>query len=757
MSSITSRCKWISSISLLVFATFSSPSSAKLEIPTEPVAKAAYDMLDKHCARCHQDGKLENRKRPAKHFGHVLDLEALAVDTAQIIPGNPDGSPLFQQITGEKMPYDLVSNFEIDLMPTADEITALRTWIEKLGDQKQAKCSTRQFVTNDMIISAIADDIQEHNQHLMDGLRYITLSHLYNSCVSDEAMGIYRQAVVKLLNSLSQNSDVLKLTTIDEDKTIIRFRLDDLKWTPETWDLLISAYPYAVAPDVSLFSFITDKTDTELPFVRGDWLAFAASKPPLYENLLGAPRNLYKLAESLGVDIEANINSGNIKRAGFQNSGVSQNNRLIERHTSRQGYFWTSYDFAGNQGFQSLFDFPLGPSGKNGFQHDGGESVYSLPNGFTAYSLTDTSGDPLDKGPTEIVRDPVRRDQAVTNGISCMSCHDQGIRKAVDDIRKHVLVDNKRGFSKKIRDFVELIYPPVDEMNKILEDDQKKFQSAMRLAGLDSNANLNGVEMINALSVRFEQVLGLQEAAAEFGLTSEQFSEALGTAGSEGLRMKNRLEQGLMPRDSFEPKFVEILPRIADDKVLSLASLAPVQLASIGKINFKARPKEASLDFEIELFADKSTYKVGEAATFTVTPHESCFLTLLNIDQNDTATVLFPNSFASNNFLNAGQSVQFPPKDAEFELQLQDVGVERVIAICSTRKQDTVAGIKTRSLSQVFATARNFTTRQTRAILVKAKKRAKLASLAKTPQQKQQILKQAGITARAAIKIKVVR
>ncbi|MBL4876034.1 MAG: hypothetical protein JKY10_06020, partial [Cohaesibacteraceae bacterium] len=233
MSSITSRCKWISSISLLVFATFSSPSSAKLEIPTEPVAKAAYDMLDKHCARCHQDGKLENRKRPAKHFGHVLDLEALAVDTAQIIPGNPDGSPLFQQITGEKMPYDLVSNFEIDLMPTADEITALRTWIEKLGDQKQAKCSTRQFVTNDMIISAIADDIQEHNQHLVDGLRYITLSHLYNSCVSDEAMGIYRQAVVKLLNSLSQNSDVLKLTTIDEDKTIIRFRLDDLKWTPE--------------------------------------------------------------------------------------------------------------------------------------------------------------------------------------------------------------------------------------------------------------------------------------------------------------------------------------------------------------------------------------------------------------------------------------------------------------------------------------------------------------------------------------------
>ncbi|WP_436425189.1 hypothetical protein, partial [Enterococcus faecium] len=80
-----------------------------------------------------------------------------------------------------------------------------------------------------------------------------------------------------------------------------------------------------------------------------------------------------------------NIRNFVAQRAAFQRSGVSQNNRLIERHPSRSGFFWTSYDFAGNRDRQSLFSFPLGPNGPNAFHHDGGETIFSLPNGFQAY------------------------------------------------------------------------------------------------------------------------------------------------------------------------------------------------------------------------------------------------------------------------------------------------------------------------------------------------------------------------------------
>ena len=57
-----------------------------------------------------------------------------------------------------------------------------------------------------------------------------------------------------------------------------------------------------------------------------------------------------------------------VKRAGFQKSGVSKHNRLIERHAIPTGYFWTSYDFKGDRPEQSLFIHPLGPAGARRLQ-----------------------------------------------------------------------------------------------------------------------------------------------------------------------------------------------------------------------------------------------------------------------------------------------------------------------------------------------------------------------------------------------------
>src|SRR5687768_8903893 len=76
--------------------------------PTDPVAKAAYDVLDKHCARCHQDGKLTNRIKPAKNFGNVLKLDEMAANPHYVTPGNPFGSRVLKQIVDKEMPYDVI-------------------------------------------------------------------------------------------------------------------------------------------------------------------------------------------------------------------------------------------------------------------------------------------------------------------------------------------------------------------------------------------------------------------------------------------------------------------------------------------------------------------------------------------------------------------------------------------------------------------------------------------------------------------------
>ena len=138
-------------------------------------------------------------------------------------------------------------------------------------------------------------------------MRYITLSNLYNACAPETDMVRYRQGVVKLLNSLSREPDVLKMRTIDQEQTIIAFNLDDLGWTEADWNRIISAYPYAMKPDATVYQTVATLTNTPLAWVRGDWFAFTASRPPLYYDLLKLPATFAELEKQENVDIKSDI------------------------------------------------------------------------------------------------------------------------------------------------------------------------------------------------------------------------------------------------------------------------------------------------------------------------------------------------------------------------------------------------------------------------------------------------------------------
>lgn len=655
-----------------------------IPLPANPVALKAFQALEKNCSRCHQDGRL-NRLRPAKNFGNILHLDEIAADPNLIQPGNPDASRLYKQIVKKEMPYDTYYEFT-GAEPSADEVSAIRDWIASLGATQTAACGSRTTIGNGQIVNAVAADLQAQPDHRIAGLRYVTLANLYNACISDDQLAVDRQAVIKLLNSLSNNSDALRLATVDKEQTIIRFHLDDLAWDALKWEKLLAVYPYAAKPDVKLFDFVASATKTELPFVRGDWLAFAAARPPLYHDLLGLPKSFGELQKSLELSIEENLKKFLAKRAGFQISGVSRNNRLIERHTIKTGVLWTSYDFAGNQNRQSLFEHPLGPDGDNAFQHDGGESIYSLPNGFNAYYLSTAKGDRLDTGPTNIVQDTTQKDLSVTNGISCMGCHDQGFRKAKDEIRAHVAAD--RTFSKEVRDAVDALYPPHAEMDGLIDQDTKRFRDALQQAGLEPDAKIGGVEMINALSKQYEKDVNLAFAAAEFGITGEDFVARLAGAGGEIFRLQRRLEQGTVPRDTFEVAFKELLAKVTDDTFAVAQGVGKAET-----IGAKSEDSALSRDFELALFSDKSAYKVGDLAVFTVSTKKDCNLTLINVDAAGQGTVIFPNDFQRKNLIKAGEELKFPGAGAPFQFRLKDKGTEAVIAACNASGKE-VDGIK---------------------------------------------------------------
>lgn len=650
-------------------------ATESVALPSDPVAKAAFDVLEKHCARCHQQGKLISRERPAKNFGNILKLDEIASNPHYVLPGNPLGSKLFRQIADKEMPYD--TNYEAETKyPNVSEadIKALQDWITSLGTKATASCEAHKFISPNDVIGLMASDLDKQLPQRRQTTRYLTLTHLANICTDPAAMTVYRQAAVKFLNSLSRSSDVVKLETIDPEGTIIRFNLVDLGWNAGDWGNLIGAYPYNVTPDTEASRTLATGTRTPMSYVRADWFAFAASQPPLYDVLLQLPSTFQQLVREQGIDVEGNIRNFVAQRAAFQKSGVSQNNRLIERHPSRSGYFWTSYDFAGNKGHQNLFDYPLGPTGENAFHHDGGETIFSLPNGFQAYYLNKATGERLDKGPTAIVRDPSRKDFSVTNGISCMGCHDQGMRKAKDDVRDLVL--NGRTFPRDVREKVEGLYPPHDKMDTLIEGDGKRFADAMKRAGLDPALKLNGIEMINALAKRYEDDLDLTLAAAEFGLNKAEFKEAGADADRKYRPLLRRLSQGSVPRDAFEIAFREMASDLTDMKPVRVADAPrPVQPLT--------RPLESGVD--LSLTSDQDSYRIGDGPVFTIVTSKDCFLTLTDIDERGEGTVLLPNRFQQENFIKAGVPMQFPGAGAPFQFRMKDKGRETVTAVCATQ------------------------------------------------------------------------
>ncbi len=162
---------------------------------------------------------------------------------------------------------------------------------------------------------------------------------------------------------------MVQLQPVDPHKTIYRIDLRQLVWDEAIWQAINDANPYSVkmSEDDLNSRFCLNATQCEIPHVRGDWFVAAASRPPLYHKVLQVPETLKELVQRFpGLDLEKDIKQESVARVGFNRSGVSTHNRLIEWHRSPFGYFWISYDFGEDTGRKNLFRHPLGPGTEPG-------------------------------------------------------------------------------------------------------------------------------------------------------------------------------------------------------------------------------------------------------------------------------------------------------------------------------------------------------------------------------------------------------
>ena len=374
-------CKQQSRIALIILLTFI--VGYQNVSAQEQIAQDTYAIFEQSCFICHGP--------TGAHRDRLLIERNTLIENGTVVPGNPHTSELYNRL----ITTDIAKRMPLNQPPlSAQAIETIRNWILAGAPDWTATSTTNgNFISPAQILNTIETHLMSLSSFDRTFARYFTMTHLYNAGESVRALQEYRKALFKLINSLSWGVEVINPKPIDPQGTIFYIDLRHYEWDiNDGWEQIEAVYPYHIsfdAPAQSALKAQLGRLQTEMksntPSVHVDWFVATASLPPLYHDLLSLPLTDRELETRLEVDVLRNINDApgvRVWRAGTNDSGVSANNRVLERHRSRYGAYWKSYDFAGNVGTQNIFTHPLD------FMHDGGEVIFNLPNGLQGYYIT---------------------------------------------------------------------------------------------------------------------------------------------------------------------------------------------------------------------------------------------------------------------------------------------------------------------------------------------------------------------------------
>ena len=572
-------------IALLAFIVGAQNVSAQSQL-----AQDAYAIFEGSCLICHG---------PDGAYRETLLMEhSELIEGGTIIPGNPNASELYKRLLGPtengvQMPFGQPQ------LP-AQSIEAIRRWIlAGAPDWAVTPTTDSRFISPAETLKSIESHLISLEPFDRAFARYFTLTHLHNAGETAEILREYRKALSKLVNSLSWGLTVTNPQPIDPQATIFYIDLRHYEWDRiNGWTKIEDAYPYHIAFDAPAQTALREqlgRLQTQMnciiPSVHIDWFIATASTPPLYHELLSLPLTDGELEQQLDVDVVGNLTTApgvRVLRAGFNNSGVSNNNRMVERHTSRYGAYWKSYDFAGSVGAQNIFTHPLN------FNHDGGEAIFNLPNGLQGYYLANSSGFRLDEAPINIVSNPAASDPTVRNGLSCIGCHTEGMKTFEDQVRSVIESNTNPPYNKAqaLRLYVEQ-----SVMDARVSEDMERYRGALEATG----GEFGGVEPISRFHETFQGAVDAAYAAAVVGLETETFLERV--RENTGLQNVGLLalesENGSVKRDTWTSSFRDVISaldypdRVGEPPVVTTPDVIPGGQVHFPDSNLRAAVAEA--------------------------------------------------------------------------------------------------------------------------------------------------------------------
>lgn len=524
------------------------------------VAVKAQAVFETHCLRCHGP---DVQKVPGLN---VRDHRSMTVELLEgrtrpyVVIGSPENSSIWEMIEAGDMPP--ASQPQL----SEEEKQAVHDWIASDAPPFPTIDVARPFVSEEMLHEAIRSHLRkvrdEQGRIACKNQRFFSFAHVHNNHnISDEDLRLFKAALSKLVNSLTWEAEIVVPEPVDEYGTLFAVDMRDLGWTEQDhWNKILKdddddgpdqGYPYGFKfqdPNnlVTLAEDVRALTGSNLPhrlYVRADWFIAKASRPPLYHELLEIPETLAELDTDLEVERVRDFKNGELIRGGVKQSGVSKQNRLLDRHRSEHGYYWISYDFVRNAGKGNIEQNPLGPDFEDHpfenecFEHDGGEVIFTLPNRMQGYMLVDKDGKRIDNGPVEIVSDSQETSgtSIIVNGLSCMACHKTGMRHFKDVIRGSTPI------AGEARQKVVELFPSNERLASRLSRDQQVFMNAM----FKATGPTLGVESVEQLQEYTREPIGEVARYYLADLSLKTLAAELGVEDPEQLKLKIQANDSL--------------------------------------------------------------------------------------------------------------------------------------------------------------------------------------------------------------------
>lgn len=409
----------------------------------------------------------------------------------------------------------------------------------------------------DSVLVSLAD---ARTQPFPISYRYLSLHNIPRESRLD-----YKHAVDFVLNSLSKTGSIKHSVALD-NMLVLRFDLSNYEIDDENWNKLIEKgsgrtplpEPYfhkeldgvvywpggkengtyyapgyykfgskkVLAPaqwlNTIAISKLINLTQSKHPIVRADWFISFALWAPAYYDLLGVGSRKEKDFEELFA-LDTKRASRSVIKGVTDTRIVTLNNRVLVRfptvNTYFGAYYWKSIDT--DKGFDDA-DYLANLVDP---QFTGAELIASLLNGLQGYGVANNKGQLVDSVPANIAADKTSRfqDTQVYGARNCITCHDQGLRKIDDRVRKLSQKDialfvTEVVKDKKLADSVLSAFYP--DLGVVLTHDISIYANAVKqVNGLTPSDNAALFERI--CHDYLEEFITPEVAAQESGYTVE--------------------------------------------------------------------------------------------------------------------------------------------------------------------------------------------------------------------------------------------